>query len=58
MKHLSLTCTCVATLNLLACQAARAQAGDDAPAPVLALHAQTSVEHDSNILQAANGVSD
>jgi len=58
VKHLSLTCTCVATLNLMACHAARAQSGDDAPAPVLALHAQTSVEHDSNILRATSGVSD
>ena len=47
-------------LNLLAYPAARAQVGTAAPdpAPVLALHAQTSVEHDSNILRAAHGVSD
>jgi exopolysaccharide biosynthesis operon protein EpsL len=42
----------------MTCHAARAQAGTDAPAPVLALHAQASVEHDSNILRAANAVSD
>ena len=58
MKHLPLTCTCVTLLNLMTCHAARAQAGTDAPTPVLALHAQASVEHDSNILRAANAVSD
>ena len=58
MKHLSLTCTGMAILNLMACHAARAQPGTDAPAQVLALHAQASVEHDSNILRAANAVSD
>jgi len=58
VKHLPLTCTCVTLLNLMTCHAARAQAGTDAPTPVLALHAQASVEHDSNILRAANAVSD
>jgi hypothetical protein len=58
VKHLSLTCTGVALLNLMTCPAARAQAGTDAPTAVLALHAQASVEHDSNILRAAHGVSD
>ncbi len=58
MKHLSLTCTGVAILNLMICHTARAQPVTEASDPVLALHAQASVEHDSNILRAANGVSD
>ncbi len=58
MKHLPLTCTCVTLLNLMACGATRAQGDSDAPAPVLALHAQASVENDSNVLRTANGISD
>lgn len=58
MKHLPLTCTCVAILHATPCHAELAQSTPDAPAPVLALHAQASVEHDSNILRAAQGVSD
>lgn len=58
MKHLSLTCTCVTLLNLMASQAVRAQAATDTPTPVLAVNVQAAVAHDSNILRAANGVSD
>jgi len=58
VKHLPLTCTCVTLLHLTACGGAHAQAGNEAAAPVLALHVQTAVEHDSNILRAADGVSD
>ena len=58
MKHLPLTCTYVTLLHLMACGAARAQAVSEAPTPVLILHAQAAVEHDSNILRAAEGVSD
>jgi exopolysaccharide biosynthesis operon protein EpsL len=37
---------------------ARAQGPDEVPGPVLVLHADVALEHDSNILRAENAVSD
>ncbi len=58
MKHPFLTCACVAALEFLAAAAVRAQAAEEAVGPVLALHVDAALEHDSNILRAADAVSD
>ncbi len=62
MKHLPLTCTCVAILHSAAGGLAYAQtpppAADEPPGPVLSLHVQAGAERDSNILRAPDAVSD